>query len=63
MMSIKNKSTMQVLDEPRLAELLTPVLLRRYRDDAPYGHLEAKPGQAWLRWGSAWNPHGPLAVD
>lgn len=62
-MTIKNRSTWQLLDERRLADLLTPVLLRRPTDDAPYGHQHTKPGQAWLRWGSAWNPNGPLNVD
>ncbi|MEL6545732.1 MAG: hypothetical protein AAFQ82_13955 [Myxococcota bacterium] len=62
-MTIKNRSTWQVLDERRLTELLTPALLHSPSDDAPYGGAKSKPGQAWLRWGSCWNPNGPLNVD
>ncbi|MEO1172910.1 MAG: hypothetical protein AAFX94_12805 [Myxococcota bacterium] len=53
-MTIKNPITLQPLDERRMADLLTPVLLQRYRDDAPYGQPETRPGTAWLKWGSAW---------
>lgn len=62
-MTVKPKSPYRSLDERRIASLLTPVLLGRYCDEAPYGTAAAKPGQAWLRWGNAWDPNIDPSLD
>ncbi len=39
-----------LLDQKKLAAILTPALLAPARDDAPQG---SKAGTSWVRWGEA----------
>ena len=54
-MTIKPKSPYRALDDGRIASFLTPGLLERFHDEAPYGTAAGNAGEAWLGWGHTWH--------